>query len=59
LEQALSGRGKTRLRFLGTHVFDLLDKLDSEGGVTENDKRRTACMVLNAVALRDNANQEM
>src|SRR6185503_7161060 len=35
-----------------THVFDLLDKLDAEGGRDEADRRRAACAVLNAAAMR-------
>lgn len=52
LAQTLVGRGTVRLRFFGTHAFDLLDKLDSEGGAGEVEKRSAACLVLNAVALR-------
>jgi hypothetical protein len=48
--QQLAGRGDTRLRFLGTHVFDLLDKVASEGGASEAERRRTICAVLNEAA---------
>ncbi len=52
LEQAIEGRGAARLRFLGTHVFDLLDKLHAEGGADEASRRRMICEVLNAAAIR-------
>jgi hypothetical protein len=48
--QAIEGRGTVRLRFLGTHVFDLLDKLSAEGGASEDDRRRMICAVLNEAA---------
>ena len=44
-------RGRTaRLRFLGAHLFDLLDKLEHEAGATEIERRRVICASLNAVA---------
>ena len=49
LEQDFAGR-PVRLRFVGTHLFDLLDKLLYEGGPTELDRRRIACIALDAVA---------
>jgi hypothetical protein len=52
LTQGMAGTGSARLRFLGTHVFDLLDKLGSEGGTSESEQRRMICAVLNAAALR-------
>lgn len=52
LTQAMVGRGPQRLRFFGTHVFDVLDKLDAEGGGNEAARRKMACAVLHAVALR-------
>lgn len=52
VEQAIEGRGAVRLRFLGTHVFDLLDKLHAEGGGDEASRRRMICAVLNGVAER-------
>lgn len=52
LEQPIEGRGAVRLRFLGTHVFDLLDKLAAEGGPDEASRRRMICAALNAVAER-------
>jgi len=48
--QSVEGRGTIRLRFLGTHVFDLLDKIAAEGGATETERRRAICAVLNEVA---------
>jgi hypothetical protein len=42
------------LRFLGAHLFDLLDKLLYEGGGSEQSRRRVACAALDAVA-RDGA----
>jgi hypothetical protein len=41
---------KRRLRFLGSHLFDLLDKLLYEGGGGELERRRVICGALNAVA---------
>ncbi|MDI3285725.1 hypothetical protein [Polyangium sp. 15x6] len=49
MEQDFAGRS-VRLRFVGTHLFDLLDKLLYEGGPTELDRRRVACIALDAVA---------
>ena len=49
VEQALGGAPVT-LRFFGAHLFDLLDKLDREGGPTERDRRLLACVALEAVA---------
>jgi hypothetical protein len=40
----------TPLRFLGAHLFDLLDKLANEAGPAEIDRRRVACAALEAVA---------
>ena len=51
LEQILGeARTPTPLRFLGAHVFDLLDKLAHEAGPAEIDRRRVACAALEAVA---------
>lgn len=50
LLQGMAGRGEERLRFLGTHLFDILDKLHAEGGATEEERRRVICAALNAVA---------
>jgi hypothetical protein len=51
LEQTLGdARAPSRLRFLGAHVFDLLDKLAHEAGPDELDRRRVACAALEAVA---------
>ncbi len=51
LEQTLGdARWPSRLRFLGAHVFDLLDKLAHEAGPDELDRRRVACAALEAVA---------
>jgi hypothetical protein len=51
LEQALGdARPPSRLRFLGAHLFDLLDKLAHEAGPDELDRRRVACAALEAVA---------
>ncbi len=50
LAQQIAGRGDVHLRFLGTHVFDLLDKVASEGGANEVEKRRMICAALNEVA---------
>jgi hypothetical protein len=51
LEQTLGdARSPSRLRFLGAHVFDLLDKLAHEAGPAEIDRRRLACAALEAVA---------
>lgn len=51
LEQILGeSRTPTALRFLGAHVFDLLDKLANEAGPAESDRRRVACAALEAVA---------
>jgi hypothetical protein len=49
LEQDL-GAGPVRLRFLGAHLFDLLDKLEHEAGPAEADRRRVICAALNAAA---------
>ncbi|MEP7122978.1 MAG: hypothetical protein ABJE95_18770 [Byssovorax sp.] len=51
LEQTLGEAGApSRLRFLGAHLFDLLDKLAHEAGPDELDRRRVACAALEAVA---------
>lgn len=50
IAQGLDGREPVRLRFLGAHSFDLLDKLEHEAGPTELDRRRVICAALNAVA---------
>ncbi len=51
LEQTLGDAPRSsRLRFLGAHVFDLLDKLAHEAGPDELDRRRVACAALEAVA---------
>ena len=51
LTQDIGGR-PAHLRFLGAHLFDLLDKLVHEGGPDEQDRRRVACAALDAVARR-------
>lgn len=49
--QTFEGDDKpSHLRFLGTHMFDLLDKLHHEGGATEAERRRVICAALNAAA---------
>ena len=51
LEQTLGeARAPSRLRFLGAHLFDLLDKLAHEAGPDEIDRRRLACAALEAAA---------
>jgi hypothetical protein len=51
LEQTLGeAQAPSRLRFLGAHLFDLLDKLAHEAGPDEPDRRRVACAALEAVA---------
>jgi hypothetical protein len=45
----MEGRPR-RLRFLGAHLFDLLDKLEREAGPTEIERRRVACAALGAAA---------
>jgi hypothetical protein len=51
LEQTLGeAPSPSRLRFLGAHVFDLLDKLAHEAGPDELDRRRVACAALESVA---------
>ena len=51
LEQIMGASpSPTSLRFLGAHVFDLLDKLANEAGPAEIDRRRVACAALEAVA---------
>ncbi|MFO0586093.1 MAG: hypothetical protein U0441_01075 [Polyangiaceae bacterium] len=50
--QEIAGRGEVHLRFLGTHTFDLLDKLAAEGGSTDGERRRVICAALNDVASR-------
>jgi hypothetical protein len=51
LEQTLGdAAAPSTLRFLGAHVFDLLDKLANEAGPDELDRRRVACAALEAVA---------
>ena len=51
LEQTLGeARAPSRLRVLGAHHFDLLDKLAHEAGPDELDRRRVACAALEAVA---------
>lgn len=51
LEQRLArGDSAARLRFMGTHLFDLLDKLANEGGPTEDDRRRVICAALEEAA---------
>ena len=45
-------RGATPLRFLGAHLFDLLQKVAYEGGSTELERRRLICAALNAAAAR-------
>lgn len=39
-----------RLRFLGAHLFDLLDKIVHEGGSSERERRQVICAALEAVA---------
>jgi hypothetical protein len=51
LEQTFSDGASHPLRFFGAHLFDLLGKLDQEGGPSELDRRRLACAALDAVAL--------
>ena len=41
-----------RLKFLGAHLFDLLQKVAYEGGSTEDARRRLICAALNAAAAR-------
>jgi hypothetical protein len=51
LEQTFAGApAPSRLRFFGTHIFDLLDKLAHEGGGSEASKRLVICAGLNAAA---------
>jgi hypothetical protein len=51
LEQTLGeAPAPARLRFLGAHLFDLLDKLAHEAGPDELDRRRVACAALEAAA---------
>ena len=51
LEQTLGdATSPSTLRFLGAHVFDLLDKLANEAGPDDLDRRRVACAALEAVA---------
>jgi hypothetical protein len=50
LEQAIAGR-PARLRFLGAHLFDLLDKVAHEAGPDEADRRRVIAAALDAAAL--------
>jgi len=52
LAQTLHDGRQLRLRFLGAHVFDLLDKVWHEGGSTEARRRRLICAVLNDAAAR-------
>lgn len=49
LEQTWEGSSH-RLRFVGAHAFDLLDKLAREAGPSEADRRVLACSVLSEVA---------
>lgn len=51
LEQARDGRS-VELRFLGAHLFDLLGKIDTEGGATERSRRELVCAALDDVAAR-------
>jgi hypothetical protein len=50
ITQGLGGGAPVRLRFLGAHLFDLLGKLDQEGGATEGERRVLACAALEAAA---------
>src|SRR6185503_19760411 len=51
ISQAFKETGEpARLRFLGTHLFDLLDKVDNEGGPTDEDRRRVICAALEAAS---------
>lgn len=55
LEQRFEGANSTgaaRLRFLGAHLFDLLQKVAYEGGSTEIERRRLICAALDAAAAR-------
>lgn len=52
LEQRMIGKGGVKLRFFGTHVFDLLDKLHNEAEPKERSQREMICHVLNRVAAR-------
>lgn len=45
LEQSF-GEKPFRLRFLGAHLFDLLDKVVHEGGGNEAEKRKVICAAL-------------
>jgi hypothetical protein len=45
-------RGAMPLRFLGAHLFDLLQKVAYEGGSTEVERRHLICAALNAAAAR-------
>ena len=47
--QTIEGKPR-RLRFLGAHLFDLLDKLDREAGPEEVERRRVICAALAAAA---------
>ena len=49
LEQSLGAR-PARLRFLGAHLFDLLDKVAHEAGPSEAERRRMICAALDAAA---------
>jgi len=49
LEQSFAPGRSSALRFLGAHLFDLLDKVASEGG-TEAERRRLVCVALEACA---------
>lgn len=44
------GGAPVRLRFLGAHLFDLLDKVANEAGPGEEDRRRVICAALSAAA---------
>lgn len=50
IEQRFEDGRSPRLRFLGAHLFDMLDKVLYEGGGGEDARRRTICAALNAVA---------
>ncbi|MBW2457473.1 MAG: hypothetical protein JRI68_23400 [Deltaproteobacteria bacterium] len=52
LAQTLHDGRHLRLRFLGAHLFDLLDKLWQEGGPSEIRRRQLVCAVLNDAAAR-------
>lgn len=53
LEQRFEAAGSpARLRFLGSHAFDLLGKVVSEGGGGDEARRRLVCAVLEAAARR-------